>query len=313
MEQTQKRLKTSGLLRPETSSRLNTLLSDLLSTQQTNDPKEKAVDLQTAQIDMEKMFHKNQLHSRIKKEFVNSDIDFRTAFTEIGIDHKFGFDLLVQMVLYKRVNLPTLVGILRRHYQGDCQKTADALLTAAKHNLVDWAANIEVFIIRFDIDAEVMNEIEVYQYPLPMIVEPKELRNNRDTGYFTKKDSVILKSNNHHDDDVCLDFLNKINKVKLKVNSDTVAFLKNNWKNLDRPKPGEERSEYQKRVKAFNKYDRTSKDVLTHLETMGGEFYLTHKYDKRGRVYCQGYHVTYQGNDWNKSCIEFAHGELVED
>jgi DNA-directed RNA polymerase len=41
----------------------------------------------------------------------------------------------------------------------------------------------------------------------------------------------------------------------------------------------------------------------------GNRFWLTHKYDKRGRTYCQGYHVSYQGNDYNKACIEFADGE----
>lgn len=270
------------------------------------------MDLIPAQIEMEKLFHKNQLHKRIKKEFIDSTIDFRAAFTEIGIDHKFGFDLLVQMVLHKRVNLPTLVGLLRKHFGGDCQATADALFLAAKHDVMDWSKQLEVFIVKWDIDAQAQEEIDAYQYPMPMLVEPRKLKGNRDTGYFTHSDSVILR-NNHHEDDVCLDYLNKVNKIKLRINSNTVAFLQNKWKNLDKPKPGEERKDYQKRVKAFQKYDKTSREVLQHLEITGGECYLTHKYDKRGRVYCQGYHVTYQGADWNKACIEFANGEYLED
>lgn len=269
------------------------------------------MDLQPAQIEMEVLFHKNQLHDRIKKEFTDSTIDFRSIFNEIGIDQKFGFDLLVQMVLHKRVNVPTLVGILRKHYQGNVQQTADACLAAAKADLLDWSQPLEVFIVRFDISDDVREEIDTYQYPLPMIVEPKELKNNRDTGYFTSKNSVILR-NNHTEDDVCLDYLNKINRVKLRVNTNTVAFVQNEWKNLDKPKPDETREDFMKRKKAFEKYDRTSREVLAHLEIAGSEFWLTHKYDKRGRVYSQGYHVNYQGNDWNKACIEFAEGELLE-
>lgn len=263
------------------------------------------------QIEMEKLFHKNQLNKRIKSEFLAADFDFRAVFTKAGIDHNFGFDLLTQMVLHKRAGLPVLVGLLRKHYQGNCQATTDACLAAAEHDLVDWVNVGEFFRIRYDISADIQEEIDIYQYPMPMLVEPKELKNNRDTGYFTHKDSVILR-NNHHEDDVCLDYLNKVNKVKLKVNSNVVAFIKNSWKNLDRPKDGEERADFQKRVKAFNRYDRTAKDVLAHLEISGGEFYLTHKYDKRGRIYCQGYHVTYQGNAWNKAVVEFAEGEKVE-
>ena len=143
-----------------------------------------------------------------------------------------------------------------------------------------------------------------------MIVLPKELKTNTDTGYFTSKNSVILK-NNHHDDDVCLDHLNNMNRIKLKLNNDVTSFVKNSWKNLDKPKPNEDRIEYNKRVRAFEKYDRTVYDVIAHLSIVSDEFYLTHKYDKRGRVYCQGYHVTYQGNQWNKAVIEFAKEEHV--
>lgn len=270
------------------------------------------MDLMPMQIEMEKLFHKNQLHDRIRREFTESNINFRAAFDEAGIPHEFGYDLMVQMVLHKRANLATLVGILRKHFGGDLQKTADMILEAAKADVMDWSNPLEVFIVRFDITEDVKDEIDTYQYPLPLIVEPKEVRNNMDNGYYTSKGSVILR-NNHHEDDVCLDYLNRANKVKLRVNSDTVAFIHNEWANLDKPKPGEDRQDFLKRKKAFEKYDRTAKEVFQHLDTTGGEFYLTHKYDKRGRVYCQGYHTTYQGNDWNKATIEFAHGEPLED
>lgn len=264
-----------------------------------------------AQVEMEKLFHKNQAKARILAEFKSSDIDFQTAFMEANIPEKFGYDLLVQMVLHKRVNVPTLVGIMRNHFDGDCALTMAMLEAACRADIMDFDTTSERFIVVFDIDSTVQHEIDSYQYPMPMIVEPLPLNTNRDTGYYTHRDSVILR-NNHHDDDVCLDLLNKLNRTKLRINSNTVAFLKNKWRNLERPKPGETRTDFQKRVQAFVKYDRMSREVITHLETHGGEFYLTHKYDKRGRVYCQGYHVSYQGNDWNKACIEFANGEPLE-
>lgn len=88
--------------------------------------------------------------------------------------------------------------------------------------------------------------------------------------------------------------------------------VKNKWKNLDKPKSGETREDFEKRRKAFLKYDKVAKDVIGLLIQEGNEFYLTHKYDKRGRVYCQGYHVTYQGAAWNKAVIEFADKELID-
>lgn len=269
------------------------------------------LNMEQVQIDMEKLFHKNQLHPRIKAEFTSADLPFREVMMKHGLDTQFGFDLLVQMVLHKRAGLPILVGILRKHFKGDNQACADALLLACQIDLVDWNPVTEQFIVKYDITQDVQDDLDQYQFPLPMIVEPRELKTNHDTGYFTSRNSVILK-NNHHDKDVCLDHLNQMNRIKLTLNNDVASFIENSWRNLDKPKPGEDRKDFDRRKKAFEKYDRTARDVMAHLEIVGGEFYLTHKYDKRGRVYCQGYHVNYQGNSWNKSVINFAHTELVE-
>lgn len=263
------------------------------------------------QIETEKLFHKNQLFPRIKSEFVASKFNFRKHMLEHRIDPDFGFDLLVQMVLHKRAHLPVLVGILRKHFKGDCQLTTDELLKACQADLVDWNPVTRQFIIKCDITPDVQEELDRYQYPLPMVVEPRELRTNEDTGYYTTRNSVILR-NNHHDLDVCLDHLNRMNRIKFRINAKVSQKVKNSWRNLDKPKPDEERSEYQKRVKAFEKYDRTVHDVLFHLNLSNeSEFYLTHKYDKRGRTYCQGYHVNYQGASWNKAVVEFANAEKV--
>lgn len=271
------------------------------------------MDMKQYQIDMEKLFHKNQLIPRIKLEFTNAEFNFRKHMIDNNIDTDFGFDLLVQMALHKRTTLPVLVGILRRHYknlQTGSQQTANAILDCVKADLVDWNPSLRQFIVRYDISQDVQDDLDRYQYPLPMIVPPNPLKSNEDTGYFTSRNSVILK-NNHHDNDVCLDHLNKVNNIKLKINSVTATMIQNSWKNLDKPKDGEDRKDYQRRVKAFEKYDRTARDVMMHLEIAGNEFWLTHKYDKRGRVYAQGYHVNYQGNAWNKAVVELAEGEIV--
>lgn len=269
------------------------------------------ISMEQVQIDMEKLFHKNQLVPRIKGEFKNADLPFRDVMIKHGLDPEFGFDLLVQMALHKRAALPILVGILRKHFKGDCQATTDALLIACQIDLVDWNPTTKQFIVKYDITADVQADLDRYQFPLPMVVEPRELKTNHDTGYYTSRNSVILKDN-HHDKDVCLDHLNSVNKIKLTLNNDVAAFIENSWRNLDKPKPGEEQRDFEKRKKAFEKYDRTARDVMAHLEIAGGEFYLTHKYDKRGRVYCQGYHVNYQGNTWNKAVIEFANKEITD-
>ena len=111
---------------------------------------------------------------------------------------------------------------------------------------------------------------------------------------------------------MCLDHINRMNRLKLTINQDVVTLVKNQWRNLDKAKDGETREDFEKRKRAFEKYDRTSRDVIKLIQQEGEHFHLTHKYDKRGRTYCQGYHVSYQAAPWNKAVIEFADKELIE-
>lgn len=173
---------------------------------------------------------------------------------------------------------------------------------------MDWWPDLKVFVVKFDITPDVQEELDRYQFPLPMVVEPKEVQDNKDTGYMLTRGSIILRDN-HHNADVCLDHINRVNKVRFSINTVTATMVKNRWRNLDKPKEGESRDEFAKRKRAFEKYDRTAHDVIGLLTQEGNEFYLTHKYDKRGRIYCQGYHVNYQGTAWNKAVIEFADKE----
>jgi hypothetical protein len=262
------------------------------------------------QLQLETLYNKNQTLQRIRHEFVNcKTFDFTGFMTANGVDPDFGYDLLVQMVLHKRTTLPILVGILRRHYD-DSQKTADAILRCAEIDLVDWSPASKQLILVFNISDEVQAELDRYQFPLPMVVHPKKVKDNRDTGYYLSRNSLILR-HNHHEEDICLDHINRVNHIRFAHDHDTAHMIKNQWRNLDKPKEGESREDFEKRVRAFDKYDRTAKEVIDLLLTYGNEFWLTHKYDKRGRTYCQGYHVNYQGAPWNKAVLELADREIV--
>ncbi|MEK0397488.1 hypothetical protein WNX13_10960, partial [Lactobacillus delbrueckii] len=80
-------------------------------------------------------------------------------------------------------------------------------------------------------------------------------------GMYTSFGSIILKKN-HHEDDVCLDHINRMNKIPFQIDMRVVKFVKNEWRNLDKPKEGETREDFLKRKKAFEKYDRTAHEVI---------------------------------------------------
>jgi hypothetical protein len=261
------------------------------------------------QLELERLFSKNQLMSRMRHEF-SVDPVFVEHAKKHGVPEAFALDVLVQMALHKRADVSTLVGCLRHHCD-KAQEVADLLLKCAEIDLVDWSPKWRQFIVKFELSEQVQAEIDQFQYPLPMIVPPLELKHNAQGAYLDTNSSVILKDN-HHEDDVCLDHLNRMNKVKYRLNFNTSKMIKNQWRNLDRAKEGETREEFDKRKRAFKKYDETAHIVIAVLLKEGNEFYLTHRYDKRGRTYSQGHHVNPQGGPWNKAVIEFADGEVTQ-
>lgn len=267
------------------------------------------------QIGLETLFNKNQTIPRIREVFRNADgFSIEAYLDHMRIPVEFGLDVMTQIALHKRCNMATMVGILRHHYEPlvcASQLTADMLVKCVNARLLDWHAELKLFIVRATIPEDVQHDLDRFQYPLPMVVPPRRVNDNEDTGYYSSRGSIILRKN-HHNDDVCLDHINRVNRVKFSIDHDTALMVKNRWRHLDKPKANESEADYKKRVKAFDKYDRTSKEVIELILAHGNEFYLTHRYDKRGRIYCQGYHVNYQGAPWNKAVIELADKELVD-
>ena len=94
------------------------------------------------QIELEKLYSKNQLLPRLYKYFEvelkeRSGLDL-TKFMELNnIEPELGFSLLVQMALHRRTTLPTMVGILRHQYH-DAQDVADAILKCCEVDLCHW-------------------------------------------------------------------------------------------------------------------------------------------------------------------------------
>ena len=263
------------------------------------------------QKDLEHLYAKNQLFPRIKQEFIDcKDFNFSDYFEVKNIPEQFGYSLLVQMVLHKRCQLPVLVGVMNSHLQ-DAQQTTDMLLVCAEADLVDWNPQLKLFIVKFDISADVQEELDRYQFPLPLVVEPKKVKRNQDVGYLTFNGSLLLRDN-HHEHDICLDHINRLNKIPLAIEHRVATMVKNQWKNLDKPKVGETREDFQMRKKAFLKYDRTAHEVLSTVTQLTDKIHLTHKYDKRLRTYACGYVFNYQGNAWNKACVILHNKELVE-
>lgn len=222
-------------------------------------------------------------------------------FDKDSISLKIAIDILAYMIFYKRTNISIIVGLLFNRF-----KDID-LITSVIDDLI-----LDDFLDCDDEDGTLISKkyltegeydyISKLLYPLPMLIRPLELKRNSDTGYvYLPKSCIVLKSH-YMGKDVNLDHLNIVNGIPLRINKDVLENCKN--------KPKKELPTV-KAKQNWNKFTRQQREIQ---EVYGEEdsFYLTHKYDKRGRVYCQGYHISYQGNDYTNACIEFAHGEEID-
>lgn len=144
--------------------------------------------------------------------------------------------------------------------------------------------------------------IEESQFLPPMVCVPLELTHNYSSGYLTHNDSLILGTGNHHDGDICLDVLNTMNKVALKLDTEFLCKVEEEPTfDLDT----------QDKLDQWNKFKEQSYMMYSLLASQGNQFYLNHKVDKRGRIYCLGYHISTQGTSFKKASLEFAKEELV--
>lgn len=200
-------------------------------------------------------------------------------------------DMFVLVTMNPYCNIQTIVGQMVGVFEGELS-TIDAVKTLSEVCAViadksdlwdiqlpeDSELGVITVIANYEFEEKIKQYLANIKYLPPMIVRPKPVNSNYDYDYFNTQSSKILGSGNHHDDPISLDVLNICNGTKLKLDEFMVQFDEEPNKELDTVE----------KVEQFNRMSCASKEVYQEILAQGGEFYLTHKYDKRGRLYCQG-------------------------
>lgn len=184
---------------------------------------------------------------------------------------------------------------------------AALLLTGCESNLYD------VFLIKnritvkanFTLSQSLLDSIEYAQYPMPMLCKPKEVtgHNNIDDSHLISRSSLILGKQQHNSLPISLDTVNILNAIPLALDMETLYVEETSNKPLDT----------KDKVEQFERMKRDSVKIYEYILDFGNEFFLTWKYDHRGRVYSQGYHVNLQSTDYKKSIISLAKEELLSE
>lgn len=185
---------------------------------------------------------------------------------------------------------------------------ADVMAFMAELDLIDaiFPSDSETGVLmvesKYELSDETKEFIEDTMYLPPMICSPVLVESNNDLDYLTQYSSMILGGIlNQHNKKIGLDVINILNQQEWELDEYVLGFEETSKKPLDTHEKREQ----------FEKMKRSSRKVYQLIMETGNKFYWTHKFDKRGRVYSQGYHVNIQSTDYKKALINLAKGEVV--
>ena len=197
---------------------------------------------------------------------------------------------------------------------------AEVIAVLADTDLFDVKKTKEGWIVlsRVELDSEVTQYADNALYLPPLIIKPRKVRSNRDSGYITQRgESLILGFyENHHDDNICLDVLNTLNSNEYELDTDFINQYEEQWhrEELSQQEYEElshaDREIYNMDAKTWKKFQEQGKFFQHLMIHHGNSFYLCNKVDKRGRIYSSGYHVNVQGSSFKKAMVNFKHHEI---
>ena len=201
------------------------------------------------------------------------------------------------------------------------QTCAEILAILAINDLCDEVRNKEntrYIVSVVELDISVIKYKFNAMYLPPMIIKPRTVRHNRDSGYITQKgESLILGYyENHHEEEISLDVLNILNANEYELDKDVISnrtdhFGKKELTDEEYKKLShEQRLVYDLNEEEWEKYNHESYQIMTLMLYHNNSFYLQNRVDKRGRIYASGYHLSTQGKSYKKACINLKKKEI---
>lgn len=223
-------------------------------------------------------------------------------------------NILTQTVLIASDYVPLLTICSSVSFGGsryhDIQTCADVLWLINQTDLIliEIVGSTRYIKSNMQLTDELVNRLNIMCVLPPMLVKPRTLRQNKSSGYLTiNKDNLILgDKENYHDEAISLDVLNTLNSQAFQLDLDVCYKFQKEFKSeFDK-----DTDEYLNQLKTHNK----AKEQFEYFRDVIQDktIFFTHKVDKRGRVYSQGYQFNTQGSSYEKACINLKTKEFVE-
>lgn len=159
---------------------------------------------------------------------------------------------------------------------------------------------------KYQLDDATLNAIHLTMFMPPMLCEPIPWTDNTQGGHLTFNSHCVLGTGNDIGQHQSLDVLNRLQAIAWTLNETMLQEPELPSKVYDMTNKDDARKAQQHNDRCIH-----SQMVYDLMLKEDNQFYFIWKYDKRGRMYSQGYDINLQGSSYKKATIEFAHQELL--
>lgn len=222
--------------------------------------------------------------------------------------------VLVHCITQERQTFTQVLGKVYKRFKLSerqaLETAADIIAVLNQHPFitVEYPLNTEEGVMMVKSNVKLPEPIQQYLsqqlFVLPSLTLPAEVLSNSDTGYETINDGILL-GGKMHNMPLNLGHINRCNSVALRIDDRVTRYVEPEFKEKD--DTPEERKE------RFNQWRQLNAEAVSlYAEFVDTTFYLTHRYDERGRTYARGHHFNTLGDDYRKATIELADRELVQ-
>ena len=147
---------------------------------------------------------------------------------------------------------------------------------------------------RIPLNEELYEMIEQTMVLPPLVAKPKQIFDQSDSGFYVHKRPALKKSTKHSTTFKSkLHVVNAANKIGYKIDSYVATLAP-----LREVKDEESIRKFEMCEHLVNWYENKT-------------FYFSHFLDFRGRLYLNGYHLTYQGEKFERALLDFSKGENI--
>jgi hypothetical protein len=191
--------------------------------------------------------------------------------------------IMIGCFIHGEMNYQAMIGFIANDIR--CNDQIDRIKTAAE--VIALAYQCELIVITKVGDVMVITT----EFELDEDIPDFECHQPESFPYVAEHNQILGNRFKQHNEDTCIEHINTMNAIPLTLEWRVLIDLSESTDSDD--------------IHFIKMSERTYDSIGER------KFYLKHHYDTRGRVYCQGYYVNYQGSQYKKAIVQLANKELI--